>query len=1092
MIPGCPLTDAVARLLYSERLSRGIIPFPAFGFDPPQLHHDIQDVRRLRAVEHGIQRVPVLTIPRVPQRIARRLLKSVLWQRMAQKFKIAASSRARLRSRPSANWKLRIMQRIFLRDRIWRVESATRVAEDMTLFRLFDPTNADRLEALCPPEEFEPLAEESPSFSRNAVAPFETWQSANLALKLSCVETGQFAAFYGGRISPEHYQFAPVARMLQLPRPSLLIADDVGLGKTIEAGICLLELIARGRGKRILLVVPPGLIAQWQDEMLSKFGLKFEAIENAAALERAQTRLSEGVKPWVFLNRVITSIEYLKKREILSSALEPQWDAIVVDEAHYLAESGTPKSPYMTARARLGPKLREFAKALILLSATPHNGYSHSFRSLVEIIEPTDASFRGDKDVIARRVGRSMIRRLKAEITKSDANGERIPAFKVREPVKSISVTNLAEAEKAVFKKISSYCAKTAAAAAQTDDAELVSFAMQIIKKRMLSSRAALARTVKRRLEALTSRAQQEEPPARSEIRELQGDLPLNEKAHERIATRVVRAAISKDAKRRTGEKKQLQEIQKLIDQVQSLPDPKIEAFIADLEADVLSQPGEKAIIFTEYLDTLSAIKTALTSKPEFKDCFVELTGGLSSKKRQTRLAEFETSEKRLLLATDAASEGLNLQQSCRRIYHFELSWNPNRMEQRNGRVDRHGQTRNPIIRYLFYPDSPEDNILDRLVKRIAQMQSDKVSTPDILGILAGQRIEDALTELDAEDDTAVGDKILSKLDEGRDLFLREVAPLLMSGAVSYGAHIDPTSMSADHVMQDDAPFEQFILSRLRPYLKPGRIPHTFSLRTPREFQGAQVAESYPCLTFRRTVAIQYPARDVEFVTRLHPLFQAIAKNSFRHLTAARDPNASSARLAVRRHPYAGDGPYAVFTYLCHDDHEHVEFLSVAVDRSGNVLPSDQVIPAFDTNLPPGEVGWSDVANVFDGKFEQMQAAASAAAVKSLEQKASRDATSRQGFAAVLREDAERYRADRLAEIDAEEKQAQAIEDQQSQQLLLDRREVYGFKAKRAAADTFLKRRLEEIAKFEQGTKPGTPQPLGALFVFPPEGNNGA
>jgi SNF2 family DNA or RNA helicase len=119
----------------------------------------------------------------------------------------------------------------------------------------------------------------------------------------------------------------------------------------------------------------------------------------------------------------------------------------------------------------------------------------------------------------------------------------------------------------------------------------------------------------------------------------------------------------------------------------------------------VLYQPGEKAIIFTEYLDTLSAIKTALASKPEFKDCFVELTGGLSSKKRQTRLAEFETSEKRFLLATDAASEGLNLQQSCRRIYHFELSWNPNRMEQRNGRVDRHGQTRNPIIRYLFYPD---------------------------------------------------------------------------------------------------------------------------------------------------------------------------------------------------------------------------------------------------------------------------------------------------------------------------------------------------------------------------------------------------
>lgn len=891
---------------------------------------------------------------------------------------------------------------------------------------------------------------------------------------------------------PEHYQFAPVARMLRLPRPNLLIADDVGLGKTIEAGICLLELIARGRGKRILLVVPPGLIPQWQEEMLTKFGLKFEAIENAAALERAQTRLSEGVRPWAFLHRVITSIEYLKKREILVSALEPQWDVIVVDEAHYLAESGTPKSPYLTARARLGPKLRDNVKSLILLSATPHNGYSHSFRSLLEIIEPTDATFRGDKEVLARRVGRSMIRRLKGEITKSGANGERIPAFKIREPVKAISVTSLSDGEKAVFQKISSYCARTVAAAAQTEDAELVSFAMQIIKKRMLSSRAALINTVKKRLEALTNRTKQEEAPTRSEVRELQGDLPLNEKTHERIATRVLRAAVSKDTKLRNAEKRQLQEIGRLIDQIQGLSDPKIEALIADLKAYVLSQPDEKAIIFTEYLDTLGAIKTAFASRPEFKDCFVELTGGLSSKKRQARLAEFEAKEKRLLLATDAASEGLNLQRSCRRIYHFELSWNPNRMEQRNGRVDRHGQTRNPIIRYLFYPDSPEDNILDRLVQRIAQMQSDKVSTPDILGILAGQHIEEALTELDPKDDAAAGDKILSKLNQGRDLFLREVAPLLMSGSTSYNAKIDPNSMSADQVMQDDGVFEQFMFSRLRHHLKPGQIPHTFSLRTPIESKGPQVSDSYPCLTFRRTVAIQFPARDVEFVTRLHPLFQAIAKNAFRELTASHDPNASSGRLAVRRHPFADNGPYAVFTYLYLNDNEQTGFLSVAIDPSGKALPLDKALPAFDTNLPPGEVSWSYVAEVFKGKFEQIQAAAAAAAMKSLEEKAAEEANSRKEFAAVLREDVERYRADRLVEIDLEEKLAQAVEEQQNQQLLFDRREVYGFKAKRASVNTFYNRRLEEISKFEKGTKAETPQPLGILFVFPLEESNAA
>ena len=128
----------------------------------------------------------------------------------------------------------------------------------------------------------------------------------------------------------------------------------------------------------------------------------------------------------------------------------------------------------------------------------------------------------------------------------------------------------------------------------------------------------------------------------------------------------------------------------------------------------------------------------------------------------------------------------------------------------------------------------------------------------------------------------------------------------------------------------------------------------------------------------------------------------------------------------------------------------------------------------------------------FEGKFEQMQAAAADAARKLLEEKVAKDTSTRHEFAAVLREDADRYRADRLAEIDVEEKQAQAVEEQQSQQLLFDRREVYGFKAKRASVDTFHKRRLEEIAKFEQGTRQGTPQPLGVLFVFPQEDKHGA
>lgn len=228
-------------------------------------------------------------------------------------------------------------------------------------------------------------------------------------MRLQTPPEGHYAAFVAGRISPEPYQFAPLDRLLGGPRRGLLVADDVGLGKTIEAGICLLELIARGVGQRILIVVPPGLIPQWLDEMYGKFGLEFQPIENSAALDRAQTAVSEGLQPWAYFDRVITSTEYLKRRDVHAAALAHPWDVIVVDEAHYLAESGTPANPYSTARNRLGPKLREHARTLLLLTATPHNGYRHSFRSLLELVEPAEATLHGTIEDVRKRTTEVMV-----------------------------------------------------------------------------------------------------------------------------------------------------------------------------------------------------------------------------------------------------------------------------------------------------------------------------------------------------------------------------------------------------------------------------------------------------------------------------------------------------------------------------------------------------------------------------------------------------------------------------------------------------------------------------------------------------------
>lgn len=974
--------------------------------------------------------------------------------------------------------------RILLRGQPWAVQDQAPLGT-RTWFRLQDPETTEVIEALCPPDEFELLAEPAPALDRRSLTPLSVWKSLHDALQIQSPPEGQYAAFVAGRISPEPYQFAPLARLLAGPRRGLLIADDVGLGKTIEAGICLLELMARGVGARILLVIPPGLIPQWLDEMWSKFGLEFQSIENSAALDRVQTRLSEGIQPWAYFDRVITSTEYLKRRDAQAAALARRWDIIVVDEAHYLAESGTPSNPYYTARTRLGPKLRENCRTLLLLTATPHNGYRHSFRSLLELIEPATAALHGRADVIQRRVARSMIRRLKPQVVKS-AGGDGIePAFPIRVPVQRIEVITLSDEEKQVFALVTEYCSKTLRAAADTEAADLVSFAMQIVKKRMLSSRVALHNTVRNRLEALGSRTR-EEPPTRAELRELQTDMPLTESAAERTANRIIRAAVARDARRRRSEKQQLKAIDAILKRIEDRPDPKILALLDDLERDVLSIPGEKAIVFTEYRDTLAALRGAFGDRPQWRNAFVELTGGLSPRQRQQRIASFHTPECRVLLATDAASEGLNLQRHCCRLYHFELPWNPNRLEQRNGRIDRHGQTRPPVIRYLFYPASPEDRVLDRLVQRIATMHDDRVSTPDILGMLESSRIEDVLGGIESVEDTERrGESLMRLFDARQEEIGREIAPFVLAGVQDDSPMPYANTVSADPMLTDDMEFERIMLEILGQHASEASLAGTYRIDVPRHLQGPGVEAHYRCATFRRSLATQHPADEVEFIHRLHPLSRALGAHAIRELTIEPARNAFASRIAVLRHVSAKQRPLVLFTFLGRPNHTAGKVFGVAVDIEGVVLGAS-VAESLLTEAPEGSsnVPWPECEKIFGARFAALQSkAAQEAAVYA---RSNWEATmgQRAQVANILKEEAELYRVDRLKEIDVEERVERAGTREQMEMF---RTPGINWGARRAAVETHYAQRVRDIDEFADVPPPAEPQPLGVLLVLPPD-----
>jgi len=989
--------------------------------------------------------------------------------------------------------------RILLRDRPWRVHKVTAVADGYRLLEVeaLDGDQPAFLSVAIPPEEPVPLPSEALEFDLRQLDSFSAWSRAHRILATTLVrETGLLSGARFGRVLLEAYQLAPTLRVLSKPRPSLLIADDVGLGKTIEAGLAMLELMARGRAKRILIVTPPGLMDQWRDELFDKFGLTFKIIGNASDLAQAQTELPAGVSPWDALPRVITSLDFIKKETVRNRALRKRWDLVIVDEAHALAESGTPENPYQTQRTRLGRALREASRGLLLLTATPHNGYAHAFRSLLELVEPTLATFYGAPQDRERRIESARIRRMKSQIKRRLPDGREEPVFPPR-TVSGIPVTQMTEPEKELLRKVASYCSRVARQAAGTDQAELVGFAMQIVKKRALSSRAALAKTLEHRLEALQNEEAREEPPDRAELRDYQADLPLSEAATERTARRILRSAIPVDERRREAEVRSLREIQRLLRRLGDR-DPKIEALLEELRRIHSEDPSEKVIVFTEYRDTLEAIRERLEREPDLAGCYVILTGGLTRRQRLVRQEQFARPEVRVLLATDAASEGLNLQHHCRRLIHFELPWNPNRLEQRNGRVDRYGQTREPIIRYLYYPDSPEDDVLATLIEKIERMAKDRISTPDILGVRTGKgEFEEGLVRLDPEGpDVAKQKQALVRLFEDRtEEFIRNVQPMLAaSGLVSEEQErILKLLNTSEPLLPDDSELEKIVLESLGG----GATPVTsregiYRIEVPLAYRSEGVAAVYPAVTFRRSVAVRYRADEMEYITPLHPLVRALAADARRRLLqvypSARGlpPRRLAARTVDPEEP-----PSVLFTFLAVIQGGggllEEQLLAVRVGIHGQILGDPEGNLRLLNADNPGDVPRERLEQLFAGSFESLREEACKEAARWASNRAEALRRQRAEQAAILRRDLEIDSADRLQEIAEEERQARGLIDDRGQMRLFGEEDPPngGFVARRAAVETYQKQRLEEIAEFERVEDPSPPRPLGALFLVP-------
>jgi superfamily II DNA or RNA helicase len=522
------------------------------------------------------------------------------------------------------------------------------------------------------------------------------------------------------------YQLEPARAVLGGCGRRVLLADDVGLGKTVQAGLLAAELLARGAAEHVLLLTPAGLRDQWARELADRFGLS-PTVVDLPYLQRLSEQLPPGVNPWGTVNVAITSLDFVKRAEVLPPARARGWDLVIVDEAHLVS----PDSDRHVAAAALCAR----AAFVVLVTATPHNGDRSAFDALCTLGSHDDAL------VVFRR-------------TRADVQ------FGGSRHVHQLRLTPSA-ADRRMHTLLDRY-ASAVRRERGTDD-QAAQLLLTVLSKRALSSPVSLGQSVARRLAIIA--------PA-SDVIEHTGEqlwLPLQDPGGETDATDEA-PVLAMPALTDGSHERQL--LHQLIEAAAAaaLEETKLRALHRLLRR--LERLGESVIVFTEYRDTLVHLHRALS-----RDALL-LHGGMSRFERNDVVDTFTSQRRRLLLATDAGGEGLNLHPGCRCVVHLELPWNPMRLEQRTGRVDRIGQRRRVHSYYLVLNESAEVSLLGRLKAKVERARNDVGATDPLLSSDAQPGCEEGDARAHVRGTTPDGGAVreAERILRGRTLRTRSIA----------------------------------------------------------------------------------------------------------------------------------------------------------------------------------------------------------------------------------------------------------------------------------------------------------------------------
>ena len=699
-----------------------------------------------------------------------------------------------------------------------------------------------------------------------------------------------FAVSLSGVRPLPHQLEAVYERILPQVRLRFLLADDPGAGKTIMAGLLLKELKLRQVIERVLILAPAPLTLQWQDELRSKFSETYEVINS----NLAKGQLAGN--PWERFRQCIASIDFAKRDDILSGILQVDWDLVIIDEAHKCSARKL-KDP--SRRYKLARELSRVSERILLLTATPHQGNAEQFHNFLLLLDPDQfISDTLNPEMLSLDDSPWFLRRIKEDL--KDFEGRKL--FKERH---TITVPfELSEPEKFLYDRVTKYINRYLGKTKGKKQAS-VALARTVLQRRLASSLNAIFSSLKKRqkrfadlleeLNNLSPGEQRDRLMSLGKIIDTEQD--SDDRDEEELEDIAVESTVVEEIDQLREELDELERLVKLAQETIEIgTERKLNALkecLARAEFNELYDGRGKLLIFTEHRDTLAYLKQNLTNWG-YTTC--EIHGGMNPLARKQAQADFRLS-KQICLATDAAGEGINLQ-FCQLMINYDLPWNPNRLEQRMGRIHRIGQERTVYIFNFLAENTVEGRVLSKLLAKLEEIRSalgDRVF--DVIGQLLRLneiQFEDMVREATygkAAEDEAI--EQIEHLDPKRITELEEA-----TGVALATSHIDLSrirhTQDRDYVSEEQRLMPRYIeeffkrtCDRLGINLDPRadglwRIPYikeefrSDNLNAVRRLGTPE--KNYSKLTFYKEHLANATHQDAELLSPGHPLFAAIAE----------------------------------------------------------------------------------------------------------------------------------------------------------------------------------------------------------------------